>query len=199
MTLRVRAERILDDLQIGDSVAHDGVCLTVVERDGRDYVCEIMRETLARTTLGEKRVGARVNLERALSASGRLGGHFVQGHVDAVGVLRSIRREADWVVHAITAPPEVLRYVVRKGSIAVDGVSLTVAERLPDGFEVALIPHTLAATTLGERRVGERVNLEADILAKYVEAALAERRQGSPLSLEWLAEQGFGGERRTDG
>jgi riboflavin synthase len=149
---------------IGDSVAIDGVCLTVVELEGGRLAFDVVAETIGRTTLGALEVGDRVNVEPALRAGEPLGGHMVQGHVDGVGRVRSVS-EPVW----IDAPPEVLRYCVEKGSIAVDGVSLTIAALDDAGFAVALVPHTLAATTLGTAAPGTSVNLEVDVLAKYVE------------------------------
>jgi riboflavin synthase len=149
----------------GDSVAVDGVCLTVVDRSDGQLAFDVVAETLARA----KPFGAEVNLEPAVQAGDPLGGHYVQGHVDEVGRVRSA--ESDGL--EIEAPPAVLRYCVEKGSIAVDGVSLTIAALHQDSFEVALVPHTLAATTLGSLEPGDRVNLEADVLAKYVERLLA--------------------------
>jgi riboflavin synthase len=150
---------------IGDSVAVDGVCLTVVEHAGDRLAFDVVAETLSRTTLGTLTVDDRVNIEPALRAGEPLGGHIVQGHVDGVGRVRSISPQPVW----IDAPPEVLRYCVEKGSITVDGVSLTVAALDDTGFAVALVPHTLAATTLGAAKPGIAVNLEVDVLAKYVE------------------------------
>jgi riboflavin synthase len=149
---------------LGDSVAIDGVCLTVVEHDGERLAFDVVAETVSRTTLGTLAAGDRVNVEPALRVGEPLGGHIVQGHVDGVGRVRS-SSEPVW----IDAPPDVLRYCVQKGSIAVDGVSLTVAGLDDAGFAVALVPHTLAATTLGAAKPGLAVNLEVDILAKYVE------------------------------
>jgi riboflavin synthase len=149
---------------VGDSIAIDGVCLTVVERDGSDYAFDVGTETLSRTTLGALKPGSRVNVEPALRAGEPLGGHIVQGHVDGVGHVRSVG-EPFWV----DAPAGVLRYCVEKGSITVDGVSLTIAALDHEGFAVALVPHTLAVTTLGTAEPGTAVNLEVDVLAKYVE------------------------------
>ena len=154
---------------LGDSVAVDGVCLTVVANDAGALAFDAVAETLARTTLGGLAQGSRVNLEPALRAGDPLGGHMVQGHVDGVGAFRGVAEG----LHSFDAPPEILRYVVEKGSIAVQGTSLTVAATDEQGFAVALIPHTLAVTTLGGLRPGDRVNLEADVLAKYVEKLLA--------------------------
>ena len=154
---------------IGDSVAIDGVCLTVVDGDRKTLAFDAVPETLSRTTLGALEPGAPVNLEPALKAGDALGGHYVQGHVDGVGRIRSVEREGDGRRVWVDAPPAVLRYCVEKGSIAVDGVSLTVAGLDDDGFAVALVPHTLAVTTLGTAVPGGEVNLETDVLAKYVE------------------------------
>jgi len=171
-TLRVGSEEEWADLRIGESIAVDGVCLTVVRKGPRHFEAEISPETLARTALGEKRSGSRVNLERALRVSDRLGGHLVQGHVDGVGTLIEILPEGDGRRIRVTPPPGTERYLVEKGSVALDGVSLTVAARSAVCFEVALIPHTLAVTTLGEWTVSRRVNVEVDLVAKYVERLL---------------------------
>ena len=154
---------------IGDSVSINGCCLTVVDGDRRTLAFDAVPETLARTTLGRLEAGAGVNLEPALRAGEPLGGHYVQGHVDSVGRVRSVEPEGEGSRVWLDAPQDVLRYCVEKGSVAVDGVSLTVADLDEDGFAVALVPHTLAATTLGSLAPGAEVNLEADVLAKYVE------------------------------
>jgi riboflavin synthase len=151
--------------EIGDSIAVDGVCLTVVEHDGDHVAFDVVAETLSRSTLGALTADDHVNIEPALRAGEPLGGHMVQGHVDGVGRIRSISPQPVW----IDAPPDVLRYCVEKGSIAVDGISLTIAALDDGGFAVALVPHTLAATTLGAANPGDAVNLEVDVLAKYVE------------------------------
>jgi len=168
-TLRIRAATVTSGLAVGESIAVDGCCLTVVASDADSFEVETGAETLRRTTLGELEPGNRVNLERALRIDARLGGHIVQGHVDGVGRLRSRRPEAgsQWV--GFDAPAEVHRYLVEKGSVTVAGVSLTIAAVDEAGFAVSLIPHTLDATTLGELPEGAQVNLEADLLAKYVE------------------------------
>ncbi len=158
--------------QLGDSIAIDGVCLTVVACVGATLGFDAVPETLARTTLGNLNHGSRVNLEPALRAGEALGGHYVQGHVDGVGSVRSVKPEGEGKRMGFDAPAELLRYIVAKGSIAVSGISLTVAAVDDAGFEVALIPHTLAATTLGGLVAGDRVNLETDVLAKYVEKLL---------------------------
>ena len=165
---RLRVESTIAT-SVGDSVAIDGVCLTVVDGDRSTLGFDAVPETLARTTLGALGPGEPVNLEPALRAGETLGGHYVQGHVDGVGRVRSVDDEGEGRRVWFDAPPGLLRYCVEKGSIAVDGVSLTVAGLDDDGFAVALVPHTLEATTLGKAASGDAVNLEADVLAKYVE------------------------------
>jgi riboflavin synthase len=157
----------------GQSVAVNGVCLTVTEVEGRVFRADVMRETLQLTTLGGLGVRAPVNLERAMRVDGRLGGHIVQGHVDGVGRLKAVKEGPDWHDHIYTVPPELARYIARKGSIAIDGVSLTVTWVGDDAFGVSLIPATLAGTTLGSLRLGDPVNLETDVIAKYVERLVA--------------------------
>ena len=171
--LRVRAPQVLTDATPGASIAVNGVCLTVVDHDDESFSVDVMAETLRRSSMGALRPGSRVNLERAMAASGRLGGHIVQGHVDATGEIVAREPGDHWEVVTIALPDAVARYVVEKGSIAVDGISLTVASVAPGRFTVSLIPTTLALTTLGSARVGDPVNLEVDVLAKYVERLLA--------------------------
>ena len=167
------ASAVLEDVELGSSIAVNGCCLTVVDHGESTWSADAVIETLARTNLGELAAGAGVNLERPVRLADRLGGHLVQGHVDATGTVRARDPQADGsTLITIAAPPEVLRYVVHKGSITVDGVSLTVARRSDDAFTIALIPHTLAVTTLGTAAPGTRVNLEADLIAKYVERLL---------------------------
>lgn len=170
--LVVEAGRLASEVSAGDSVAVDGCCLTAVAREGEALVFDVVPETLARTTLGDRRPGDRVNLELPLRPTDRLGGHFVQGHVDGVARVVWKRREGGGERMGVSIPDVLRGQVVAKGSIAVDGVSLTVAAVGAEAFEVALVPQTLQATTLGARREGDRVNVEGDILAKYV-AALA--------------------------
>jgi riboflavin synthase len=160
-------------VNLGDSIAVNGCCLTVVGIDGPQWSFDVGDESLARTNLGSLQPGDVANLERALLATARLGGHFVQGHVDGRGAVAEIRRDGEWTHMTFTLPESLARYLVEKGSIAVDGISLTVVEVTRDRFRVMLIPHTLAATTLGRRKVGDPVNLEVDLLAKYVERLLA--------------------------
>jgi riboflavin synthase len=170
--LSLRAPRLAALAALGDSISVSGCCLTVVERDGDVLAFDAVPETLGRTTLGDLRAGGQVNLEDSLRAGEPLGGHIVQGHVDGVGEVTACRPEGDGARIAVRAGEELRRYLVEKGSIAVAGVSLTVAALTADGFEVALIPHTLAVTTLGELKPGDRVNLETDVLARHVERLL---------------------------
>lgn len=191
--LRIEASRVTADLREGDSVAVSGVCLTAVEITADAFSADVSRETLERSTLGQARPGTPVNLERALSASARLGGHIVQGHVDGTGVIVSFdeRGGGDWWLE-VEAPADLARYLVYKGSIAVDGISLTVARVDGPRFAVAVIPHTWANTTLRTARPGARVNLETDVLAKYVEKLLETldlRPRG--LTEEKLREMGY--------
>jgi riboflavin synthase len=171
--LRVEAPETAADVAIGDSVAIAGVCLTVVEKDGSALAFDVVPETVGRTALGRVAPGDAVNVESALRVGEPLGGHVVQGHVDGVGRVRSVAPDGDGERLWVDVPRDVLRYCVEKGSVAVDGTSLTIAALDDEGFEVALIPHTLAETTLGGLRPGDEVNLEADILAKYVERLIA--------------------------
>ena len=170
--LTIRAETVLDDVRLGDSIAVNGCCLTVAERTDHLWTADLMQETLDHTSLRGARPGDRVNLERAVTPTTRLGGHIVQGHVDAVGEVLSRTASEHWEVVEIAMPAELARYVVDKGSITVDGVSLTVVEAGDDRFTVSLIPETLARTTLGHRQAGDRVNLETDVIAKHVERLL---------------------------
>ena len=168
----VDASRVLEDMQVGDSITLDGACQTVVALDGPGFTVESVEETLRRTTLGRKEVGDRINLERALRLDGRLGGHLVAGHVDGVGRMLERREAREGAVFRIGVPEGLSPYVAEKGSIAVDGISLTVASASGQDFTVAVIPHTLQATTLSERRTGDAVNLEVDMVARYLERLL---------------------------
>jgi len=167
--LRVHGPAVIADARPGDSIAVNGVCLTVTRTSDGSFTADVMHETLARTSLSVLGVGDPANLERAVRADGRLGGHLVQGHVDAVGRIERREPGERWEVLRVSVPPALSRYVVPKGSIAVDGVSLTVVDADSDGFTVSLIPETLSRTTLGHAPVGAPVNLEVDVLAKYVE------------------------------
>lgn len=168
LTIAPPAE-LLEGVSIGDSIAINGCCLTVVGIESSQWSFQAGPETLAKTNLGALATGDRVNLERSLSVNGRLGGHFVQGHVDGIGTVDSIERTGDWVTMWFRVPARLTRQMVSKGSVAVDGISLTLVEVGAERISVALIPHTLDVTTLGRRKVGDVVNIETDILAKHVE------------------------------
>ncbi|RIK17866.1 MAG: riboflavin synthase [Acidobacteria bacterium] len=178
--IEVHAPTVAADAGHGDSIAVDGVCLTVTTHTPEGFTADVMAETLARSTLGRLRPGDPVNLERAMRADGRFGGHIVQGHVDGTATVLSREPGERWEVVTLTLPPELRRYVVLKGSIALDGVSLTVSDRTDDTFSVSLIPTTLELTTLGSRQPGDEVNVEVDVLAKYVESMLADRDGVAP-------------------
>ncbi len=203
--LTVGCRNVLRGTRVGDSIAVSGVCLTVTSLGSGSFTADMMAETLNRSSLGSLSSGSTVNLERAMPADGRFGGHIVSGHIDGTGTVQSIRRDGNAVWYAIGAAPELLRHIVEKGSIAVDGISLTVASVDEQCFQVSVIPHTMEQTTLPGRRVGDPVNLECDIIGKYVEKLLTHpsaapeeteagaRPAGSPggLTEEFLKECGF--------
>lgn len=170
--ITISAPTILEDAHHGDSISVNGCCLTIVEFDDKQFSADVMDESLKRTNLGELKAGSVVNLERAVRVDQRLGGHIVQGHVDAVGTLVGREPSENWEIFSFSAPKEVLRYLVEKGSITVNGVSLTVVSLTDSGFSVSLIPTTLTDTVLGSLSIGAQVNLEVDVLAKYIERLL---------------------------
>jgi riboflavin synthase len=188
-SLTVAADGVLGDMQKGASMAVNGVCLTVTAFDSKSFSVDVMPETLDKTNLGLLRPGDGVNLERPLAANGRLGGHFVQGHIDDKARLGSISRSGEALLLSFNAPSKLMPYVVEKGFIAVDGVSLTVVSRNADSFQVSIVGYTRENTTLGNRGVGDAVNLEVDIIAKYVEQ-LNKPRSGS-ITIDFLQEHGF--------
>ncbi len=169
---RLRGPLVTEDAKHGDSIAVNGVCLTVVDCGDGEFTADVMAETLKRSSLGALTVGSRVNLERPMALGGRLGGHLVQGHVDGTGTITGREPSEHWEIVKVSLPADLARYVVEKGSITVDGVSLTVVEAGDDYFTISLIPTTLALTTLGIKQAGDPVNLEVDVLAKYVERLL---------------------------
>lgn len=187
--LTVSAKKVLEGTKLGDSIAVNGVCLTVISLDDGSFSVEVMPETLRRTNLGSLRSEDWVNLERALAVGGRFGGHFVQGHVDGVGQVLSLTPENEALLVRFKAPAELMRYVVERGFIAVDGVSLTIVERGLTSFSVSLVAYTRLNTTLGRRRESELVNLEVDILAKYLESLGDGGNSG--ITFDFLAEHGF--------
>jgi len=189
--LEIEAHAVLDGAAVGDSIATSGPCLTVTRLARDRFWADAMPETMRRTTLGAKRPGDGLNLERALTPSSRLGGHFVQGHVDGVGTVLRVDHEQNAQLVTLVAPPSVADSCVPQGSIAIDGVSLTLVEVAGDRLRVSLIPHTVAHTTLRELAVGAEVNLEADVIGKYVRAYLAKAGPSSGLTWEKLSEAGF--------
>ena len=196
--LHIQAELILEDLKIGDSVAVNGVCLTATSVQGRGFTADVMHETLDRSSLAHLSRGRHVNLERAMAADGRFGGHIVAGHVDGTGRISQIRKDDTAIWYTIQASPGILRYIIEKGSIAIDGISLTVAQTGGDWFSISAIPHTVAATTLKERRTGDLVNLENDMIGKYVEKLLSpsegtadQTKTTGTLTREFLAKCGY--------
>ena len=190
--LSIGAATVLSDLKLGDSVAVNGVCLTATTVDGGGFTADVMHETLRRSSLGALIPGSPVNLERAMSADGRFGGHIVSGHIDGTGTITETRRDDNAVWYTVSAAPSLLRYIVEKGSIAIDGISLTVAAVTSQDFSVSIIPHTGAQTTLLDRKAGDTVNLETDILGKYVARLLGrEAPKSSGITMEFLAQHGF--------
>jgi riboflavin synthase len=186
--LAIAASEVMAGLEPGASMAVNGVCLTVADFDQSSFSVKVMPETLRRTNLGRLKAGDRVNLERALPLGGRLGGHLVQGHVDATGRIAYIRGEGEAIIINFDAPPEVMEYLVEKGFIAVDGVSLTVISKDTGSFGVSVVEYTRQNTNLGNRRVGDEVNLEVDIIAKYVKQ-FSQPEKG--ITIDFLEEQGF--------
>ena len=174
--LTLRGPHVTGDARLGDSISVNGCCLTVAERDGETFTADVMRETLDKTSLGVLEPGARVNLERAVTASTRLGGHIVQGHVDGTGSVVRRQPSEHWELVEVSLPAGLSRYLVDKGSVTVDGVSLTVVDAGDDSFTVSLIPETLARTTLGLKQAGDPVNLEVDVIAKYVERLITHHK-----------------------
>ena len=189
--LVIMAETVLEDARLGDSIAVNGVCLTVNRLFSDRFTAQVSPETFTRSTLGKLSAGAAVNLERAMKADGRFGGHFVLGHVDGVGRIVSIQDQGDFALWTFQAPPEVACYLVPKGSVAIDGISLTLVAPEKDRFSVALIPSTIAHTTLSKKRSGDWVNLEADTLGKHIFHYLQEGRASTGVSRDFLAQHGF--------
>lgn len=192
--LVIQADKVLEDVHLGDSIAVNGVCLTVTEFQKNWFRADVMAETLRRSSLGTLKKGSRVNLERAMAANGRFGGHIVSGHIDGTGTVENMQREGNAIWVTISCGAALLRYIAEKGSIAIDGISLTVAEVRKNGFRVSIIPHTGEETTLLARRTGDMVNLETDIIAKYVERLMLPQepeKKRSGIDLEFLRENGF--------
>ncbi|MFZ5646521.1 MAG: riboflavin synthase [Bacillota bacterium] len=198
--IHIDARKILDGMKMGDSIAVNGVCLTSVEFDRGHFSADVMAETLSKTNLAFLKPGDRVNLERALRLGDRLGGHLVSGHVDGVGTITRREKHDIATLITISAPPQVMKYIIKKGSVAIDGTSLTVVDFSEGSFQVSLIPHTAHMTTLGFKKVGDSVNLEGDLVGKYIERLInfkdgegtdKPRKTGGGITLEFLAERGF--------
>ncbi|MBR3422778.1 MAG: riboflavin synthase [Ruminococcus sp.] len=189
--IRISAQKVLEDVHLGDSIAVNGVCLTVTDFDAASFQADVMNETLSRSSLGSLRSGSPVNLERAMAAGGRFGGHIVSGHIDGTGIISDIKNDGIAVWYTVSAKSEIMRYIVEKGSVAIDGISLTVAKVAADSFSVSIIPHTASQTVLGTKKVGDIVNLENDIIAKYVEKLMKPDSQAGGVSMELLAKNGF--------
>ena len=204
-SLEIRAEKVLKKTKIGDSIAVNGVCLTVTSLGASSFRADVMPETLRRSGLGKLKIGSLVNLERAMAADGRFGGHIVSGHIDGTGVITEKKREENAIWITIKASSEIMDLIVEKGSITIDGISLTVAGVRDDDFSVSIIPHTAGHTTLVEKKAGESVNLENDMLGKYVKRLLgrhslnqagildssADKGRGSNITMEFLQQNGF--------
>ena len=189
--LKIKCEKILSDVNLGDSVAVNGICLTVTEFDANSITVDVMNETLNKTYLGSMKKGDLVNLERAMPANGRFGGHIVSGHIDGIGIIRNITKDGISIWYSITADDKILSYIVEKGSIAIDGISLTVAYINEEIFKVSVIPHTQDNTTLLSKNIGDKVNLENDIVGKYIEKLYKPKKKESKITEEFLIKNGF--------
>lgn len=189
--LQIAASEIMDDIRPGHSIAVNGVCLTVTSISPNGFGADVMHETLDRSSLLSLRRGSAVNLERAMPANGRFGGHIVSGHIDGTGVISHIRRDDNAIWYTVKPPLPMLRYIIEKGSIAIDGISLTVAAVGGDSFSVSVIPHTASTTTLAGRRMGDTVNLENDCIGKYVERLIGKESQTNHITAGFLMEHGF--------
>ncbi|MCI8719027.1 MAG: riboflavin synthase [Lachnospiraceae bacterium] len=189
--LTVKAEKIMKDIHIGDSIAVNGVCLTVISFENGQFDADIMPETLNRSSLGQLKSGSHVNLERAMAADGRFGGHIVAGHIDGTGTIHEIKKDDNAVWYTINAEDKIMRYIIEKGSVAIDGISLTVAQTFKNYFKVSIIPHTMQKTVLEEKKKGDIVNLENDCVGKYVEHLLGLEKKTGGITVNFLRENGF--------
>ena len=187
--LKIRADKIFDDLKIGDSVAVNGVCLTACEIAKPYFTADVMAETMRKTGIGALVKGSKVNLERAMQLGGRFGGHIVSGHIDGTGTVIDMVREDNAVLITISASHDIMEYIVMKGSVALDGISLTVADVKNDRFMVSVIPHTASQTTILDKRAGDRINIECDVIGKYVKQ-FTDKKQ-SRITMDFLRENGF--------
>lgn len=192
--LSIKCQRILEDIHLGDSIAVNGVCLTVTSFDEAGFTADVMHETLNRSSLGCLKPGSHVNLERAMAADGRFGGHIVSGHIDGTGKIISLKRDANAIWYTIICDKQLLRYIIEKGSITIDGISLTVAKVTRETFSVSIIPHTLTETILSEKKAGDTINLENDCIGKYVEHIMQfgkNSQEESKITENFLIENGF--------
>ena len=195
--MEIKCNKVLEDTKIGDSIATNGVCLTVKEKSSSSFKAEVMGETLAKSNLGSLKVGDKLNLERALRLSDRLGGHIVSGHIDGVGKIVSIKEESNGTWFTISAPKDVLKYIIYKGSIGIDGISLTVADVNEEAFKVSVIPHTIENTILIDKQINSKVNLECDLIGKYLEKFInikneeQEIKETSNITMDFLMKNGF--------
>lgn len=193
--LTIQAEKVFSDIHIGDSIALNGVCLTVTSFSGNTYTADVMNETLRRSSLGSLAIGSKVNLERAMAANGRFGGHIVSGHIDGTGTITKVEKDDNAIWYTIAAEENLMKYIVEKGSIAIDGISLTVAKRSDMDFAISMIPHTAKETVLSQKKPGDIVNLENDIVGKYIEQLMhyekKEEKKESRLTKEFLLRAGF--------
>lgn len=193
--LTIQAQKVFSDIHIGDSIALNGVCLTVTSFNGNTYTADVMNETLRRSSLGSLTIGSKVNLERAMAANGRFGGHIVSGHIDGTGTITKVEKDDNAIWYTIAAEENLMKYIVEKGSIAIDGISLTVAKRSDMDFAISMIPHTAKETVLSQKKPGDIVNLENDIVGKYIEQLMhyekKEEKKESRLTKEFLLRAGF--------
>ena len=193
-SLTIQGNMIFDDLKLGDSVAVNGVCLTVADHSKNTFTADVMHETLNRSSIGELKAGSHVNLERAMPANGRFGGHIVTGHIDGTGTITEIKKDDNAILYTVKAPDKIMKYIVEKGSIAIDGISLTVAAVTSERFSVSIIPHTSKSTILSEKSVGDTVNLENDVIGKYIEKLMGYEQDTKPksnITKEFLTKFGY--------
>jgi len=193
-SLTIQGDVIFNDLKLGDSVAVNGVCLTVAELSKNTFTADVMHETLKRSSIGALNAGSHVNLERAMPADGRFGGHIVTGHIDGTGVITDVKKDDNATIYTIRAEDKTMKYIVEKGSVAIDGISLTIATAASESFTVSIIPHTSKSTILSEKSIGDTVNLENDVIGKYVEKLMDYERDEKPksnITREFLTKYGY--------
>jgi len=194
VTLEIKGKTVMEDMKVGDSIAVNGVCLTVTHFQKDSFLADVMHETMNRSSLGSLKAGSLVNLERAMSANGRFGGHMVSGHIDGMGRILGIEKDDTAIWYTIEASDVIMKYIVEKGSVTLDGISLTVAKVMKDSFAVSIIPHTRKETILYTKKRGDSINIENDLVGKYIEKFISAENAGSKskLTMAYLAEHGFG-------